>query len=65
MEKKTCKRCGKELEPAVSYQCCRCFTIYCARCEGSGDGKKCPECGMGARLVLSREDRKEDAPDAK
>jgi DNA-directed RNA polymerase subunit RPC12/RpoP len=43
----------------VIYQCVRCFTKYCIECEGSDGGKVCPQCGMGARLILQEE--KKDA----
>jgi hypothetical protein len=52
MEKSRCKQCGLEIENNVIYQCVRCFTEYCIRCEGSKEGKICPKCGMGARLIL-------------
>lgn len=61
MGKMKCGRCGREIENGVAYQCCRCFTRYCVSCEGSREGRVCPECGMGARLVLSSPTNAEEA----
>lgn len=53
MESLKCQRCSRDMAGKVAYQCVRCFTQYCTECEGSDDGKKCPQCGMGPRLILS------------
>ncbi len=28
------------------FECKKCHTRYCYLCPGSGEGKKCPSCGM-------------------
>ena len=54
MEKQRCPRCDRELmDDAPLYQCCRCFTLYCKACEDSPEGRKCPLCKMGQRLIFS------------
>ncbi len=52
MSEAVCKRCVRKIENGVIYQCVRCFTEYCVRCEDSQEGRVCPKCGMGARLIL-------------
>jgi hypothetical protein len=27
------------------FRCSRCLHYYCYKCPGSGDGRRCPECG--------------------
>ncbi|WP_346353321.1 hypothetical protein [Azotosporobacter soli] len=54
MENKPCPRCNQAmLDNAALYQCCRCFTVYCKQCTDTEEGRKCPKCRMGQRLVLS------------
>lgn len=57
-EKEKCKRCDNEPPNDVIYRCARCFKLYCSRCEGTDEGKNCPNCGMFARMVLSQKPKK-------
>ena len=56
--KNNCKRCNNEPPNNVVYRCARCFTLYCSACEGTTEGKNCPNCGMFARMVLGQDPAK-------
>ncbi len=60
-QKSKCPRCSNETPDNVLYQCCRCFTKYCGACDDANSGKNCPQCGMGARIVLDQGDSKKAA----
>ena len=53
MEDNTCPRCEKQVSEMALFQCCRCFTVYCKDCDDTSDGRVCPKCKMGSRLILS------------
>lgn len=52
--KQSCPNCGKTIPNQVLYKCVRCFTEYCAACDDSRNGRACPKCGMGPRIVLDQ-----------
>lgn len=52
MEQNSCPTCGKSVENNVLYKCVRCFTEYCITCDNSRDGRVCPKCGMGPRMIV-------------
>jgi hypothetical protein len=52
--KGTCPRCGKEIPHPVLYRCISCFTQYCVQCEGSEEGRRCPQCTQSGRMVLDQ-----------
>jgi len=49
-----CPNCGKPVTNGVLYKCVRCFTIYCIQCDHSKNGKSCPKCGMGPRIIIDK-----------
>ncbi|GAU77650.1 hypothetical protein [Fusibacter sp. 3D3] len=55
-----CQRCGNEILNQVLYKCVRCFTAYCISCEDSNEGRCCPKCGMGARMILDQTPSKKE-----
>lgn len=51
-QKSLCPNCGKEIPNQVLYKCVRCFTEYGVCCENTREGRVCPKCGMGARMIM-------------